>query len=184
MKTMDSCNQTETLMRHREQSRSQQKGVSRERVTPRLLGGLPLLGILVLLILSACSGDRPTEEGGLRILDPDTLWTWLDQGKKVVLMDPRPDAEFHAGHISGAVRVYNRRVGEVRAVLPFEPEVPIIFTGEDGRIPVDEEHLAHVLVDQGFPQVWWLEEGIEGWRERKYPLDGSRVFPRPGSGGP
>ncbi len=64
-------------------------------------------------------GDR-TE---IATIDHDTLRRRLAQGEEVVVLDVRPEIEYEAGHLEGAISAPPDRLDEVLPSLPGEAEV-------------------------------------------------------------
>jgi rhodanese-related sulfurtransferase len=108
------------------------------------------------------------------LVSPDTLYAWLAGGRKVVLFDARPDSVFESGYVPGSVRAHGKSIPELRDVLPFGPDVPIVVVEPD----TTAASLAARLAAYGFPRVLRLAGGAEGWRARGYQLDGYRTLPR------
>lgn len=133
-----------------------------------------LLAVALLAVACGGSGKHPDA----RPLSPDSLKTWLDEGRAVALLDASPDSLFQRAHLSGAVAVAGYRVNELNAVLPVDPTVPVVIYNRNGVRPEPLHDLAYeAAVAYGFPLIFWLEGGLEAWRARGFPVDGARVFP-------
>jgi hypothetical protein len=47
----------------------------------------------------------------------------------------------------------------------------------DGVPPAPGQDLSVEARAFGFPRVFWLDGGVEGWQRAGHPVNGSRVFP-------
>lgn len=56
-------------------------------------------------ILARDKKDMPETMAGVTKIKAEDLKKWLDEGKKFVLLDNRPDKEYEAEHITSAKRV-------------------------------------------------------------------------------
>jgi rhodanese-related sulfurtransferase len=151
---------------------------SRSRVQDPARGRRAAGVVLVLLSLAAaalagCGGKEPARPA-VGAVSADSLYAWLSGGRKVVLLDARPDSVFDRGHVPGSVRAHGKAIPELRDVLPFGPDVPIVVVEGDSTA----NSLAARLAAYGFPYVLQLARGAVGWREQGYQLDGYRTLPR------
>ena len=107
-------------------------------------------------------------------LSPDSLQVWMAEGRPVVLLDTRSRDAYDVSHLPGAVPAESRTVSELRAVLPLDPQTPVVVYDEDG-IPDPEQHdVAFEAADiYGFAHVHRLEGGLAAWRTRGFNLDGT-----------
>lgn len=111
----------------------------------------------------------------VRSVSPDTLTAWLSAGRRLVLFDSRPDSLYDQGHVPGSVRAHGKSIPQLRDVLPFGPDVPIVVVESDST---GENALASRLAAYGFPVVFRLAGGVRAWRDHGYQLDGYRALPR------
>lgn len=124
---------------------------------------LPLL-FLVLLALSAggCIGTAWTD---LSVDEAHALIQERAGDPGFVLLDVRTPEEFAAGHIEGAVNLdwYDQAFrDEIRA---FEREATYLVYCRTG---VRSAEAAAVMVEEGFDEVYNMEEGITAWKAAGY----------------
>lgn len=92
----------------------------------------------------------------------------------VVLIDVRPEVEYAAGHIPGAISVPPDRIDEVLAELPDDLEIIAYCRGP---FCVYADDAARRLSDQG-RRVRRFEEGVPEWRRTGGPIE---TVARPGN---
>lgn len=93
----------------------------------------------------------------------------------VVFIDARESEDYAIGHIPGAVSapagtlVHATDSDSVARndSLLLARESPVIVYCEDGR---RSRVAAEYLLKRGFSQVYWLTEGLNGWRSNDLPL--------------
>jgi rhodanese-related sulfurtransferase len=98
----------------------------------------------------------------------------------VTVLDVRPESEYHAGHIPGALSVPLEHLEELISKLPKDQEIVAYCRGPYCVLAVQA---VEMLREKGFRAVR-LEEGIQDWRamghsvsegEEKLPLSGGTI---------
>ena len=92
-------------------------------------------------------------------VDREALMARVHEGS-VVVLDVRPEDEYRAGHIPGALSVPLGRLKEVLSQLPKDQEIAAYCRGPYCVLSVEA---VGILRRQGFNAVR-LEEGVEDWR--------------------
>ena len=104
-------------------------------------------------------GDRD----GVELLSAPELQERLDQGK-VVVLDVRPEAEYRAGHIPGAVSAPLEQLEAIAPALPKRREVvaycrgPYCVYADDAVRLLRSRGLRARRLDVGFPE--WRQAGL------------------------
>jgi|GEM_PF-7059110 len=140
-----------------------------------------LLGCLVLFggLLAACGGSEVRREATVKRIAPDTLAAWMRSGQPLVLFDTRDRDAFERRHVPGAMAAETRRVGQLRDVLPRDPDTPIVVYNEDGTMdPAGDDLATEAAETFHFSRVYWLEGGLEAWAAAGFNLDGRQVLER------
>lgn len=131
-----------------------------------------MLAALAGLVLG-CGGSRVERESSVASLPPDTLQAWMVSGVEMRVFDVRSREAYDRGHVPGAVPAEDRTVSQLREVLPYQRDAPIVVYNLDGRVDPGRYDLAAEAADTfGFPRVYWLEGGLAGWRAAGYDVDG------------
>jgi rhodanese-related sulfurtransferase len=105
--------------------------------------------------------------GALEPVAQDELFRRLRDGH-VLVLDVRPEAEYAAGHIPGAVNVPH---GQLAARLAEFPESAEIIAYCRGRYCVFAPDAVRLLRERGF-SAWPLEGGLPDWRRAGLPVTG------------
>jgi rhodanese-related sulfurtransferase len=105
------------------------------------------------------------------LVSVDDLAKDIQAGKKPLIIDVRSEEEYREVHIVGAVS---------RPLTDFDSNVE--------RIPKDQlvilywacpHHLASlaygILYERGYRNMKVLDEGIVGWYQKRYPVEGTKV---------
>jgi rhodanese-related sulfurtransferase len=103
------------------------------------------------------------ERDGVELLSAPELQERLEQGK-VVVLDVRPEAEYRAGHIPGAVSAPLEQLEAIAPVLPKRREVvaycrgPYCVYADDAVRLLRSQGLRAQRLDVGFPE--WRQAGL------------------------
>ena len=108
-------------------------------------------------------GDR----AGLRVMTRDGLAERLRDGD-VVVLDVRPEPEYAAGHIAGAVSI---PVADLRSRLGEIPDGAEVVAYCRGPFCVYADEAVRVLDGHGVPAAR-LEDGFPEWAAARLPVDG------------
>jgi rhodanese-related sulfurtransferase len=103
----------------------------------------------------------------IRELTVDDVKQKLDRKEKFILVDVREESEFARDHLPGAVhlgkgvieRDIEQRVPDVTAAL-------VLYCGGGFRSALAADNLRKM----GYENVWSMDGGIRGWRDKGYPL--------------
>ncbi|MFZ0611562.1 MAG: rhodanese-like domain-containing protein [Desulfobacterales bacterium] len=105
-------------------------------------------------------GDMPIEEA-----------VRLFEAGAALFVDARPEADFRAGHIQGAVNVpdldFDRYIGSFLEKTPAEA---VLITYCEGESCVLSKNLADKLILAGFEKVFHLSNGWGQWKKRGLPM--------------
>lgn len=109
----------------------------------------------------------PTKRTGTH-LPPEELRRWFEEEKDFVIVDMRNDYEFKAGHFKGSVNPGLENSRDLPDALPKleglkDKTVLTVCTGG-----VRCEKMSAFLLENGFNDVYQLENGMHGYME-KYP---------------
>ena len=105
------------------------------------------------------------ERGQLEPIDQEALLARIRRGE-VTLLDVRPEEEYHAGHIPGALSVPLAELERRLSELPRRREVVAYCRGPYCVLAI--EAVAR-LRDRGY-RASRLEAGVPDWRARGYPV--------------
>ena len=124
------------------------------------------LGGLHLTEIETATRSLLQERGQLEAVDMQSLEERVRNGE-VTVVDVRPEEEYAAGHIRGAISVPLAQLASRIVDLPRDREIVAYCRGRYCVLAVEAVRL---LRDAGFRAVR-LEDGVPDWRERGLPLD-------------
>jgi rhodanese-related sulfurtransferase len=113
--------------------------------------------------VSVLAGEYLGERDGVESVSAPELHDRLEQGK-VVVLDVRPEAEYRAGHIEGAVSAPLERLESIAPQLPMRREVvaycrgPYCVYADDAVRSLRARGLRARRLDVGFPE--WRRAGL------------------------
>jgi rhodanese-related sulfurtransferase len=113
--------------------------------------------------VTVLAGEYLGERDGVEVLSAPELETRLEQGK-VVLLDVRPEAEYRAGHIAGALSAPLERLESMAPDLPRRREVvaycrgPYCVYADEAVRLLRARGLRARRLDVGFPE--WRRAGL------------------------
>jgi rhodanese-related sulfurtransferase len=113
--------------------------------------------------VNVLAGEYLGERDGVELLSAPELQERLEQGK-VVVLDVRPEAEYRAGHIPGAVSAPPEQLGSIAPALPKRREVvaycrgPYCVYADDAVRLLRSRGLRARRLDVGFPE--WRRAGL------------------------
>ncbi|NNF06355.1 MAG: hypothetical protein HKN21_06315 [Candidatus Eisenbacteria bacterium] len=139
------------------------------RLRPLLFFALP-----VCLLVSCGSSEI---KSSVETLSPDTLATWVENGTPVLVYDTRARLAYEQAHIPGAVPAEQKTLSELRETLLVDPQIPIVVYNQNGTILATDHDLAGEAAEKyRYPNVYWLEGGIEAWIRLNHTTDGRRLI--------
>jgi rhodanese-related sulfurtransferase len=112
--------------------------------------------------VSVLADEYLGERDGVEVLSAPELHERLEQGK-VVVLDVRPEAEYRAGHIPGAVSAPLERLEAIAPTLPKRREVvaycrgPYCVYADDAVRLLRARGVRALRLDVGFPE--WRRDG-------------------------
>ncbi|MFZ1729037.1 MAG: rhodanese-like domain-containing protein [Bacteroidota bacterium] len=110
-------------------------------------------------LLSSLRGPRTTVPN----VNGDEFHGLMQEHKNAVILDVRTPAEFHSGHIPGAV---NRDISDrdfSEKVQSYDKSTPVLLYCHSGS---RSHHAGKVLVKLGFAQVYNLASGLYDWKKQ------------------
>lgn len=113
--------------------------------------------------VAVLAGEYLGERDGIELLSASELRDRLEQGK-VVVLDVRPEVEYRAGHISGAVSAPLERLESIAPALPKRREIvaycrgPYCVYADDAVRLLRARGLRARRLDVGFPE--WRGAGL------------------------
>lgn len=122
-----------------------------------------LLGLALLLLLSACGANGQTAAGsesmGAVKITAEEAYTRMNSGDPVVVVDVRTAEEYAENHIPGAILIPNEEIGaEPLAALPVLNAEILLYCRSGNR----SAQAAQKLADMGYSNVSDFG-GIQGW---------------------
>lgn len=117
-----------------------------------------IIYVLFLLAIVILFYMRMAPAKGLRTLRTDAFQTELRDAKNGILIDVREPAEFHSGHIPGAVNIPLSQLGSKTDSISKDRNVYLYC-----RSGMRSKQAARVLRGQGYANLAHLQGGISGW---------------------
>ncbi len=94
------------------------------------------------------------------------LKRWVDQHKKILIVDVRTPVDYAAGHISGAISVPLPKIQAGYAVFPHREPVVLYCSCPN----MEADMASQVLMQKGFHSLRVLKGGFPGWYNDHYPV--------------
>jgi rhodanese-related sulfurtransferase len=103
----------------------------------------------------------------VRELNVDQVKAKLDRGEKFTLVDVREDHEWEKDHLPKAVHLSKGTIErDAEKELPDPKAEIVLYCGGGFRSALSADNLQKM----GYTNVFSMDGGIRGWREKGYPL--------------
>jgi rhodanese-related sulfurtransferase len=100
-------------------------------------------------------------------LTVDQVKAKIDRGEKFVLVDVREDHEWARDHLPGAVHLSKGIIErDAEKELPDTGAEVVLYCGGGFRSALSADNLQKM----GYTNVFSMDGGIRGWREKRFPL--------------
>ena len=103
----------------------------------------------------------------VRELTGDDVKAKLDAKETFHLVDVREESEFAKDHLPGAVHLGKGVIErDIEKAIPRTDAPIVLYCGGGFRSALAADNLQKM----GYTNVWSMDGGIRGWREKGYPL--------------
>ena len=103
----------------------------------------------------------------VRELTVDDVKAKLDRGEKFLLVDVREESEWNKGHLPGAIHLGKGVIErDVEERVPDTATEVVLYCGGGYRSALAADNLQKM----GYTNVWSMDGGHRGWKEKGYPL--------------
>jgi rhodanese-related sulfurtransferase len=104
---------------------------------------------------------------GVRELTVDNVKAKLDRKETFYLVDVREESEFAKDHLPGAMHLGKGIIErDIETAIPQTDAPIVLYCGGGFRSALAAESLQKM----GYTNVWSMDGGIRGWRDKRYPL--------------
>lgn len=91
----------------------------------------------------------------------------LDHGEKFLLVDVREESEFAKDHLPGAIHLGKGIIErDIESRVPDLKTPMVLYCGGGFRSAMAADNLQKM----GYTNVFSMDSGIRGWREKSFPL--------------
>ncbi|MBI5195317.1 MAG: hypothetical protein HZA10_03230 [Nitrospirae bacterium] len=121
-------------------------------------------------ILKRDKKDMPESLAGITNIKAEDLKSWLDQGKKFILLDNRPADEYEKEHIPGAIRLNSDDILEdskLAAQLGLKKD-DVIANYCNGVKCWRSPATSVMLHSLGYKNINWYRDGLPDWAKKGY----------------
>jgi rhodanese-related sulfurtransferase len=102
----------------------------------------------------------------IRELNIDQVWAKFTKGERFHFVDVREDDEWRKGHAKGAIHVGKGVIErDIEKTIPDKGAEIVLYCGGGFRSAL----AADTLRQMGYTNVFSMDGGITGWREKKLP---------------
>lgn len=106
-------------------------------------------------------------KGRVRELTVDQVRQRLDRGEKFQLIDVREESEWARDHLPGSIHLGKGIIErDVEARFPDTGADLVLYCGGGYRSALAAENLQKM----GYTNVWSMDGGHRGWKEKGFPL--------------
>jgi rhodanese-related sulfurtransferase len=112
---------------------------------------------------------RIVEEAKKRVREVSTEDTKarLDRGDKFVLVDVREESEYAKDHLPGAIHLGKGVIErDIERVIPDAKTEIVLYCGGGFRSALAADNVQKM----GYTNVFSMDGGMRGWREKQYPV--------------
>ena len=103
----------------------------------------------------------------VRELTVDQVKTKLDRGERFHLVDVREESEFAKDHLPGAVHLGKGIIErDVEERIPDPGAEIVLYCGGGFRSALAADNLQKM----GYTNVWSMDGGYRGWKDKGYPM--------------
>jgi rhodanese-related sulfurtransferase len=103
----------------------------------------------------------------VRELTVDNVKAKLDRKETFYLVDVREESEFAKDHLPGAMHLGKGVIErDIETAIPQTDAPIVLYCGGGFRSALAAESLQKM----GYTNVWSMDGGIRGWRDKRYPL--------------
>jgi len=132
-------------------------------------------GMLLLSALSIVAAAVAPADGdhlaSVVVIDAEELKAWIDQDRKILVIDSRVTAEYREAHIPTAVNIPAQAMDKHRHRFPDDHSYALVFYC-NGWPECKKSHEASTkAVAWGYTRVYWLRGGLPAWQVKRYPLE-------------
>ena len=135
-----------------------------------ICGTALVFSALAALLLGA-SAVRADHLAAVKVVDADQLKAWLDQGRKMVLIDSRVGPEYREAHIPTATSIPAPVMHQYREKLPKNLNYPLVFYCNGWPECKKSHEASSKAVEWGYREVYWFRDGIPVWQAKGYPTE-------------
>lgn len=107
----------------------------------------------------------------MTVIDADQLKAWIDQGKKMLLVDSRVASEYKESHIPSAVNIPAPVMDQYREKLPKDLNYPLVFYCNGWPECKKSHEGSGKAIQWGYKRVYWFRDGIPVWQAKGYPVE-------------
>jgi len=126
------------------------------------------LFVALAVVVAMLLGDPLTHRlKGVRGVGPMEATRLLNH-ESAVVVDVGDSGEFEAGHISGAINVPLKTLGDSLKKLEKHREKPLVLVCRSGNRSM---RAATILHKQGFAKLYNLDGGLIAWQRENLPLE-------------
>jgi len=144
-----------------------------------------LFVFMFLFTVPAFAKPTPETLNGIETVSAQTVKSWLDDGKDMVILDPRKRTQFMELHLPEAIscpvnldeglgpKVIAKAVKKLEACKDITslPKTALIVPYCNSVNCFMSPKAALALVKMGYTNVKWMREGINGWKSNGFPLE-------------
>jgi len=103
----------------------------------------------------------------VRETNVDEIKARMDRGQKFILIDVREESEFAKDHLPGAMHMGKGVIErDIESRVPDTGTSLVLYCGGGFRSALAADNLQKM----GYTNVFSMEGGIRGWREKGFPL--------------
>ena len=101
-------------------------------------------------------------------IDGETLKSWMDEKKKMIIIDARDLEDYKKAHIPGALSLLNSEV-EKKGQKLIQESLPVIVYSNDENCPASGL-VSKKLDSMGYNPVYDYNPSYADWVKRGYPV--------------
>ena len=118
-----------------------------------------LVMLLILLILAGCQNNKPIQEITYQQVNSEQAIKMMAENEGYIILDVRTTAEYHEGHIEGAINVPNEEINDKEIKrLPDKDQMIFVYCRSGNR----SKDASEKLVKLGYTNIIEFG-GINTW---------------------